>query len=99
MMTTENVIFMLAIPLGLAGIIGLILLSGTLSATVRRRLELSMMAVFYPGMAIFFAVRAVQTATEAQWLLAALSGALALGMAVQGAVLFRRRVRADGTRS
>ena len=98
-MTTENVIFMLAIPLGLAGIIGLILLSGRLSATVRRRLEVSMMAVFYPGMAIFFAVRAVQTAMEADWLFAAFNGALALGMGAQGVTLVRKRARPDGTRT
>ena len=99
MMSATNVIFMLAIPLGLLGIIGLVLLSGSLSPHRRRRLELAMMGVFYPGMTIFFAVRAAQMVMQAEWLLAALAGALSIAIAAQGVVMVRKHIRADGTRT
>ena len=99
MMSATNVIFMLAIPLGLLGIIGLVLLSGTLSPNRRRQLELAMIGVFYPGMTIFFAIRAAQMFMQAEWLPAVLGGALSIAIAAQGVALIRKRIRADGTRT
>ena len=98
-MTPTNVMFMLAIPLGLAGIVGLVLLSGRLCPTVRRRFERALIAVFYPGMAIFFGYRAVQAAMDAEWLAFALSAVLGALLAAQGLQLFRKPLRADGTRT
>ena len=99
MLTTENVIFMLAIPLGFAGIIGLVLLSGSLSPERRRWIEGLMMAVFYPGMALFFLYRATGELAERDWLVGAAQLGLAVVMAGQGIVMLGKRRRADGTRS
>ena len=65
----------------------------------RRQLELAMIGIFYPGTTIFFAIRAAQMFTQAEWLLAALSGALSIAMAAQGVRLIRKRISADGTRT
>ena len=99
MLTAENVFFMLAIPLGFAGIIALVLLSGSMSPARRRWIEGLMMAVFYPGMTVFFAYRAMGGLVEHDWLVGGAQLGLAVMMAVQGVMLFRKRVRADGTRS
>ena len=98
-MTPTNVFLMLAIPLGLMGVIALVLLSGSLRPSLRRRLEWLMIGLFYPGMTIYFGWRAAQQAIDADWLAAALSGALGCLLAWQGVVMVRKQARADWTRT
>ncbi len=99
-MTTENVIFMLAIPIGIMGIIAFVLLAGPMRPQLRRRLEWGMIGVFYPGMALYFAWRTVQLVMEAEgWTSIALSAVLAGMMVWQGVVMVRKHIRADGTRT
>ncbi|WP_428151994.1 hypothetical protein [Brevundimonas sp.] len=100
MMTTENVIFMLAIPIGIMGVIAFVLLAGPMRPQVRRRLEWGMIGVFYPGMALYFAWRTVQLVLEAQdWISVALSAAMVCLMVWQGVVMVRKQVDAEGTRT
>ncbi|WP_425992772.1 hypothetical protein [Brevundimonas sp. TWP2-3-2] len=98
-MTPTNIILMLAIPVGVVGIIAFILLAGPMKPTLRRRLEWFMILAFYPGMAIYFGWRSVQQAMEADWISAGLSAALACVLAWQGVVMARKQARTDGTRT
>ena len=98
-MTAENVIFMLAIPIGIMGVIAFVLLAGPLRPPLRRRLEWVMIGLFYPGMALYSGWRTVQLTMEADWIGAGLSAALACLLVWQGVVMARKQARADGTRT
>ena len=98
-MTPTNVFFMVAIPLGLLGVIGLVLISGRLAPATRRRLELFLMLAFYPGMVAVLGWQAVRLTAEGDWTGGALNGLIAATLAVQGVVMLRLRVRPDGTRT
>ncbi len=99
MMTSPTVILTLAIPVGLAGIIGLILLSGSLKPSLRRGLELFLLAIFYPVFILFFGWQTVRGAVDGDMFGAVLNAVLVGLITFQGWQLMRRRTRADGTRT
>lgn len=99
MLTAENVFFMVAIPVALMGVIGLVLLSGRLKPETRLRMERAFIVVFYPILTLFFGWRTVQAVTEADGFPAALSAFLCPMLAAQGVRLLRKTPAADGTRT
>lgn len=99
MMTPINIGMMIAIPVLLMGVIGLVALSGAMPAPRRRLIERLLAAVFYPVMVVFWGWYAVDAALERDWLWTVASSALSVGAFFQGIRLIRKPRHADGTRT
>lgn len=99
MMTPLNIGMMIAIPVLLMGVIGLVALSGAMPVGRRRLIERLLMAVFYPGMVLFWGWYAMDAALQRDWLWTIAAIALSMGTLFQGIKLARKPPHADGTRT
>lgn len=98
-MTPLNIGMMIAIPVSLMVVIGLVLLSGSLPSVWRRRIERALLVVFYPLMILFWAWRAVDEGLGRDWISAAIATAVSLGMLGLAVKTACKPQRADGTRT
>jgi len=87
------------IPLSLMLVVGLIVLSGSLSPARRRLLERALLLVVIPAAGLLWAWRGVQAFADGEWVWVFGSIALIGITALTGLRLWRRPVRADGTRT
>jgi len=87
------------IPLSLMLVVGLIVLSGSLSSARRRLLERGLLLVVIPATIALWVWRGVDGYANQEWVWVAGSLALIALTAQTGLRLWRRPVRADGTRT
>ena len=87
------------IPLSLMLVIGLIVLSGAMPPARRRLLERGLILVVIPAAILLWAARGVQAFADREWVGVASSVALVGVTVMTGLRLWRRPVRADGTRT
>jgi hypothetical protein len=96
---TTAVIFTALIPISLMLVVGLILLSGAMSAARRRSIERAIIFVLFPAAALLWAWRGVQAYAEHDWTWVLGSIAMILVTAASSANLWRKSARPDGTRT
>jgi hypothetical protein len=96
---TQAVLFTALIPISLMMVFGMIWLGGSLSAARRRLIERAVILIAFPGAALLWAVRGVNAWAEQDWIWVAASLGLVVLMAVSAVRLWRKPVRADGTRN
>lgn len=99
MMTSQNIGMMIAIPVSLAGVIGLVLLSGALPPTRRQLIERALIGIFFPLMMAFWGWYAIDVWFEGERIGAFGAAILSLGSLLQGVKMFRKTRIAGGTRT
>ena len=88
-MTPEISITFLAIAVG--GMLGLVLISGRLGETWRRRIKAAVVVLLYPALIVNWSIAAVREASEDEWLFAILHAGLAFAFTIAGFFALRER--------
>jgi uncharacterized paraquat-inducible protein A len=87
-----DIVFIVAVPVALMLVLGLVLMSGKLRLKTRSRLELGLVLVFYPMVAVFLVGQAVDAGQAGDWLTCVGQAGLALFFVFSGVGIVRHRL-------
>jgi hypothetical protein len=79
-----DIYFMVGLPIAIAMVIGVVLISGRLKPEVRTRFERVLAGIFYPMVVIYWVWRAVDFASEGDWFRGAMMALVAVAFSVLG---------------
>ncbi|WP_332677764.1 hypothetical protein [Brevundimonas sp.] len=88
---TQAILFTALVPLALLLVLGFVLLSGRMSETVRRRVELGLILIAYPAFILTWAWQAWEYQQEGDWFMVSIMLVLIGSFAVQFVLALRTR--------